>query len=442
MSLKVWGFQEYSPQKQIIFEDIKSIISKSYQQFWYTPIDTPSVEKNKVLLSKTDQETNKQIFWLYWLAQWPEDTKKYSLRYDLTVPFARYTIDNINDIDFPFKRSQIQKVWRWERSQKWRFKEFFQADIDVIRPQKRLNSKDQYVYYNSEIIIVLYKTIQKILDYFEIDKQPTIHINSRKLINWLLKELLDENQNKKEIIKLFDDYYKIGKEQFKISLEDKWLSTSQIEKIIEFTSTNLNLENIKDFIEYIPNQEFAEWIKNIYQTVKQIKLLSNSLNININYKIDPFIVRWLDYYTWIVFETFIDKDLWSVCSWWKYDNLTQHINKKYKFNGIGWSIWISRLLTLIFDEKDTKDLPKTTSNYLFVNFNKTFEDIISLAGKFYNENKNIEIYPYERRIWKQFKYANQKSIPYVVILWQQEKENQIYKIKNMKTGEEKEYKLK
>ena len=196
------GFPEYSPSQQATFDRIKTIIEKNYLSFGYYHIHTPAVESNKVLLAKSGQETSKQIFWLYGLAQGGEDLKDYSLHFDLTIPFARYILDHEAEITFPFKRYQIQPVWRGERAQRGRFREFWQCDIDTVW---RADSANSMVFYDAETLLVIAKIFEEIRKEYQIWK-VTIHYNDRKF----LAKLLDDYPNKSELYILFDKYYKIG----------------------------------------------------------------------------------------------------------------------------------------------------------------------------------------------------------------------------------------
>jgi len=197
MSLKVSWFPELLPQEKIIEEKILNIIKNNYQKTWFTPIETPAVERNSVLTAKWGGEVSKQIFWLYGLAQWCEkDTKDYSLHFDLTVPFARYVVDYKNDLVFPFKRSQIQKVWRWERAQRWRFREFYQADIDVIWENWESRNKkwdsnistlnSQNLFYDAEVIYTLVNTLKDIFREFDLKQDVVVNVNNKKIIAWFI----------------------------------------------------------------------------------------------------------------------------------------------------------------------------------------------------------------------------------------------------------------
>lgn len=404
-------FPEYTPSEQAVFDKIKFIIENGYKSFWYSHIYTPAVESNKVLLAKSGNETSKQIFWLYGLAQWSEDLKEYSLHFDLTIPFARYILDHEWEITFPFKRYQIQPVRRWERAQRGRFREFRQCDIDTVR---RDETKDSMIFYDAETLIVIWNIFQEIQrEYLNIWK-VTIHYNDRRF----LSKLIDHYPNSSDLYSLFDKYYKIWKDKF-----DEELTT-----LIG-----------KEEADKVQNQ-----LKNPEKNPELLELESyiQKLNTNkIGLVFDPFITRWLDYYTGMVYETFFDEDmaLGSISSGWRYENLTTYIDPKRNFSGVWWSIWISRLVSLIL-EKWIWTL-KSRTTHLCINFTETLEEIVKIADKLRSEWKYVEIYPVADKLGKQFGYADKKWIPNVVILWEWEKEKWVYKIKHMITGEEIEVKL-
>jgi len=423
--LKVSWFPELLPEEKIIEEKIFNIIKKSYQQLWYTPIETPAVEKNEVLLSKWWNEVSKQIFWLYWLAQWCDDKKNYSLHFDLTVPFARYVVDYKNNLTFPFKRSQIQKVRRWERAQKWRFREFYQADIDVIWE----TNQESNLFYDAEIIFLLSTTIEKIFKELNLPHSFTIKINNKKIIAWFIKELWLENKIQ-SITTIIDKKDKITTEEFIKLLEKEELTNSQVDEILYFINWKEDIKN------KYQNEELNSWIEELNAVIDFLQNLWIT-----NYQVDFSIVRWLDYYTWTVFETFIDdnRQLGSIASWGRYENFTKFIDSKTNFSWVGWSIWISRLESFIFEK--IKINQKTTSEYLFINFPETEKEILKLYLKFIKEWKKAEVYPYNAKLKKQFKYADKKWIKYCIILWEDELKKWVYIQKNMVDGSEEKVKL-
>jgi len=426
-------FPEYLPWEQHIFDQIKNIIEKHTQHFGYVNIRTPAVEKNEILL-KWWEESSKQIFGLYGLAQGTKDAKDYSLHFDLTVPLARYILDNENKLIFPFKRSQIQPVRRGERSQRGRFKEFRQADIDVIR--KDNGQSTQNLFYDAEVIFVASKIINEVVQTFKLKYSILIQINNRKLVQGFAEAVLETEEQRTNLFKLLDNYYKIGERKFTEWVKKLTTNKQKQQKIFDYSQ--LTVETLNQ--NFVKNDLFKQWFQELTTVFKYLNILNTSKECK--FKFDPTIMRWLDYYTGTVFETFFQEDinLGSIYSGWRYENLTEMINPKWpKYEGVGISMGISRVCTILFDHVSTQT--QTYTKYLFIHFEETIEDTIKLVNIFSNENKHCELYPSPDKLKKQFNYADKKWIPYVVILGEGEKEKNIYKIKNMQTGEEKTHNI-
>ena len=436
--LKVWGFSELKPDQKIIEEEIFDIVKKNYRQFGYTPIETPWVERNEVLTAKGWWEVWNQILWVYGLAQWATDLKKYSLHFDLTVPFARYVLDYRGELTFPFKRSQIQKVWRWERQQRGRSREFYQADIDVI--WEDLEWKD-YLFYDSEVINIWYKTYLEIFKKFNLDLKIKININNKKIISGFISALgLWEKFT--EISIIIDNKEKISSEEFETKLQEFTNNSEITKKIIDFTNFEATYNNLDEIINWLDweTEELEKWISELKTVLKNAYLLwINKEDIIINL----WIIRGLDYYTWTIFETFIewDRKLWSIASGWRYENFTKHLDKKANFSGVGFSMWITRFEDYLFEKLDMEKRVKTTSEYLIINFEQTIEESLKLYNNLSETGKKVEFFPESDKLKKQFRYADTKGIKYCILLWQWELEKWIYTMKNMETGESEEIKL-
>lgn len=430
MVLRPGWFPEYSPAEQLVFDEIKKIIEANYSQYGFAHIQTPAVEANSVLLAKNGEDAGKQIFWLYGLAQGNEDTKDYALHFDLTVPFARYVLDRENELTFPFKRYQIQPVRRGERSQRGRFKEFRQSDIDVIWQETEKWTLGKNLYYDAEMLVVIAKTLHEIIAKFLNNKPFTVHVNNRYLLAWFFSQF--DEKVVPQLYNLLDKFYKMWFDVFQKELAEL-VSAADVKKIIAFVQCNFDRldPNLVD------NDTYRKW----YQELQEVLHFVDGLNQEKKYNIvwDPCIIRGLDYYTGTVYETLFDDDiaLGSISSGGRYENLTGHINpKKSNYSGVGGSIWLSRMVYLILETM--KPEHTTQTEYLFVHFSETMQDILTLAWIFINEWKNIEVYPSADKLGKQFAYADKKWIPHVVIFGEGEKTLKRYKIKNMKTGEENE----
>ena len=424
-NLKPSGFVDYSPEKQALFEEIKKIIAKSYNKTWFVNIETPSVENVSVLTAKGWDEVAKQVYGLFGLAQWAEDAKKYALHFDLTIPFARYAIEYEEEIKFPFKRFQIQKVFRWERPQKGRFREFYQCDIDTI--WEKLSH-----FYDVEIIETLYKTLENILDFLNLKNKPIVHLNNKFFI-WAIIEKFNI-ENWEGLFKLLDNFYKLEKLVFESKMQE--LSPNNFEKILNILNNSLD-ENIKIFSESENIEKIIE-LKNIFNILE---------NRWVNVVFDPYITRGLDYYTWVVFETFIEWEVefGSICSGGRYDNLVDSIRKvtnaKWKeFEWVGWSIGLSRFFALL---ENANLLEKKLNLTDIIVFNLWCSDNYreKIIKQLKNTDKSFDVYYNKAKLDKQFKYAESKNIEFAIFAWESEDSENIVLIKNLNNRTEEKISL-
>ena len=416
-NIRAGGFPELTPDKQILEDNIKQIIAENYKKSGFVNIETPSVELSSVLTAKGGDEVAKQIFGLYGLAQGAQDAKNYSLHFDLTVPFARYVIEHEDELKFPFKRSQIQKVFRWERQQKGRYKEFTQCDIDIIWDKLSIN-------YDIEVIGTLASSIADIFSFLNINKKSVVHINNKHFIEAMFEMFKITWENKANFFKLLDDYYKLPKEKFESLLED--IVWNKKNDVLKFLKKDLSIENIKT-----KNKTIINWVSDLEKILETLK------NRWIKVVFDPYITRWLDYYTWVVFETFIEDnfEFWSVCSGGRYDNLVWAIRDvtwaKWKsFEWVWGSIGLSRLFYRLEDAwLINKELP--LSDIILFNMGASDSYRESIIKGLKKTPYNVDVYYNEAKLEKQFKYAESKNIPFWIFAWEnEEKENQII-IKNL-----------
>ena len=424
-NLKPSGFVDYDPVKQNIFNNLKNIIEKNYKKNWFVNIETPAVENNSVLTAKGWDEVAKQIFGLYGLAQGWEDTKKYSLHFDLTVPFARYVIEYEEELKLPFKRYQIQKVFRWERAQKCRYREFYQCDVDII--WENLSE-----FYDVEIIETLYNSLNEILKFLEIKTNAIVHLNNKILIESLIEKF--NIKNSKEFFKLLDDYYKLEKNDFESKLKE--LSNDNYKEILEILKKDLN-----EIIEILKDSKYID------QIIKLQTIYNTLQNRWVNIVFDPYITRWLDYYTWIVFETFVEnyENLGSVCSGGRYDNLVWAIrkatNSKWKeYKWVWWSIWLSRLFCVL-DEANLLDKKLNLVDIIIFNLDCSNAYREKIINSLKNTLKSFDVYYNKAKLDKQFKYAESKNIKYWIFAWNTEEENGEVMIKNLENRNSENIKL-
>lgn len=415
------GFMELLPSEQILFDDMKQKIEKSYQKFGFLPIDTPIIEYAEVLLAKAGGETEKQIY------RFEKGDTDLALRFDLTVPLAKYVAKNYGNLSFPFRRYQIGKVYRGEKVQKGRFREFYQCDIDII------GDGELSILNDAELPSVIYTVFKKLgFDNF------TIRMNNRKLLNGLFEEI-GQKENSTEILRIIDKIDKIGKETVQEELIKLGVEKDHVEKIMAFILIKGNnqeklqqLENLK-----IQNEEFNQGLEEIRQVLKYVGIFGVPEK---NYQLDLTIARGLDYYTGTVYETFLNdyRELGSVCSGGRYENLADYYTDK-KLPGVGISIGLTRLFYKLNELNLIKAEKKSVADALVISMVDNMEIPIKIATKLRSQGKKIEVYLNNKKIKAKFKYADKLEIPYVIIIGEDEIANNTVKIKNMQTGEEKEY---
>lgn len=412
------GFMELLPSEQILFNQMKQKIEDSYKSFGFLPIDTPVIELSEVLLAKAGGETEKQIY------RFTKGDTDLSLRFDLTVPLAKYVAKNYGNLSFPFRRYQIGKVYRGERAQKGRYREFYQCDIDIIGDETLDLTND------AELPAIIYTTIRNLG--FE---NFTIKINNRKILNGLY-ESIGQKENSIEIMRIIDKLDKIGENAVKEELAKLEISSEVIEKIIQFIkidgATDEKIEKLENF--KINNEMFEKGVNELKQVVQNIRLFGVP---DKNFTVDLTIARGLDYYTGTVYETFLDdyRELGSICSGGRYENLAEHYTDK-KLPGVGISIGLTRLFSKLSELNLIKAEKKSISDILIITMTENKAVPFKLATDLRALGVNTEIYLNDKKIKTKMKYADKLEIPYVIVIGDNEIESKKIKIKNMKTGEE------
>ncbi len=408
------GFMELLPNEQIAFDRIKNTIEEIYVRYGFLKIDTPIIERSEVLLAKAGGETEKQIY------RFNKGDNDLSLRFDLTVPLARYVAEYNKVLEFPFRRYAIGKVFRGERPQRGRFREFYQADIDII------NKDNLNILNDVEIISIIYD-IFKTLDFTKF----TIRINNRKILKGFL-EYLGLEKKIKDILILIDKIDKIGNKEFTYELEKICNDREKIDKILEIINIKGNNEQKISSLRKmnIDNNEFIEGINEI----EKILEYSKAFNIDEEYiSFDLSIVRGLDYYTGTIYETIFDDytNIGSVCSGGRYDNLTSLYTKE-SFPGVGVSIGLTRLFDQLKENGllDKKKIVKDV-RVLIVNMRGDFKYALNIAKKLREENINTEVYFEDGKLGKKLEYANKRNIPFVVIIGEDEIKNNLITLRDM-----------
>lgn len=412
------GFMELLPQEQILFNQIQDKIKNTYEKFGFLPLDTPIVEDSNVLLAKAGGETEKQVY------RFCKGKSDLSLRFDLTVPLAKYVAKNYGELAFPFRRYQIGKVYRGERQQKGRFREFYQCDIDII------GDGNLSIINDAELPLIIYNIFKELG--FE---KFTININNRKILNGLFEELELTNLGT-DILRIIDKIEKIGKENVIKELEEFKITKEKISKIIDFIeiqgSNDEKLNKLKSL--NFKNEIFANGVQELEEVVKYMRAFGMQEN---NFKIELTIARGLDYYTGTVYETFLDdyRSLGSVCSGGRYENLAEYYTDK-KLPGVGISIGLTRLFYQLNEIKLIEAKKKSIADVLIISMTNNFEYAAKVANKFRNKGKNVQIYYEDKKIKNKFKYADKLQIPYTIVIGEDEEKLNTYTIKNMITGEQ------
>ena len=415
------GMMELLPEEQMEFNRILGVVKAHHAAFGYAEIDTPVIERTETLLAKAGGETEKQIY------RFKKGDNDLSLRFDLTVPTARFVAENISHLTFPFKRSQIGKVYRGERSQRGRFREFYQCDIDVIGREKlSLN-------YDAEVMAVIYAIFKELnLGKF------TLRINNRNIMSGLF-EGLGVVGSDVELMALIDRAEKISGEDFSRQLKELGIGREAEQMILEFIKIDGEsgqvLQRLRDLATtFEKNTRFLGGINELEKVSGVLKQMAVSED---NFKLDMLIVRGLDYYTGTVFETVLDdfKDIGSVASGGRYDNLASSYSKEV-LPGVGASIGLTRLFWSLRELGLLKFQQKTPAEYLIVPFTENEVAVaLDLANKMRTEGKKVEVLLEEMNIKKAFKFADKRGVKYVVPIGEDKAKSGEFVVQDMITGE-------
>ena len=413
------GFMELLPNEQILFNKMKETIQKTYEQYGFLPLDTPIIEDAKVLLAKAGGETEKQVY------RFSKGDNDLALRFDLTVPLAKYVSQYYNKLSFPFKRYQIGKVYRGEKPQRGRYREFYQCDVDIIGDGKLSILND------AEIPSIIYNTFKNLgFDEF------TICINNRKILNGLFSSI-NLSDSSEEILRIIDKIEKIGSNEVKEQLLELVKYAKKVDIIMKFIKiegdTESKLEQLDNLC--IKDEIFLLGLKELKEVLKYIKLFNVPDNY---YTVDLTIARGLDYYTGTVYETFLNKyrNLGSICSGGRYDNLAEFYTDK-KLPGVGISIGLSRLFFQLEDNNIINADNETIADVMVVSIDNNYETEIKIATNLRNAGINVQTITEDMKLKNKLKYANKLKIKYLIIVGEDEIKAGKVTLKDMITGEQK-----
>ena len=414
------GFMELLPAKQVKFEKMAEILRNTYASYGFAPLDTPIIEDAQILLAKGGGETEKQIY------RFSKGDSDLALRFDLTVPLAKYVALHYNDLAFPFRRFQIGKVYRGERAQRGRFREFYQADIDIIGDGKL------DILNEAEIPAIIYKVFRGFgLNRFQ------IRVNNRKILNGFYA-MMELSEKSGDIMRTVDKLDKIGAEKVRTLLvEDCGISPEKSDEILKFIAiTGTNAEVLSALEGYAGRNELFDL------GLGELKAVTENLAAfgvpEENFAVDLTIARGLDYYTGTVYETTLldHPEIGSVCSGGRYDNLAGYYIDK-PLPGVGISIGLTRLF-YVLDEQGllNPELPSAPADALVLPMTENISAAISLAETLRNAGLRVQLYGEQKKFKQKMTYADKLAVPYAVLLGEDEIAAGVCSVKNMKTGEQ------
>ncbi len=434
------GTRDFSPAEVAKRNYIFSIIKSNFEKFGFQPIETPSFENSDTLMGKYGEEGDRLIFkilnsgdFLDKVAAEELQTINYkqltgkisekALRYDLTVPFARYVVQHQNEIEFPFKRYQIQPVWRADRPQKGRFREFYQCDADVVGSTSLWQEVE---------LVQLYDSVFSQLGL----KGTTIKINNRKILSGIA-EVIGASDKLIDFTVALDKLDKIGEDGVKKEMLEKGISNEAIEKVqplFNFTGTiNEKIEKLSNLLSSsAEGTKGVEELQFICETIQELGLQTATLDLDVT------LARGLNYYTGAIFEVAAPKEvaMGSIGGGGRYDDLTGIFGLK-NMSGVGISFGLDRIALVIEELNLFPETVTATSKAMFINFGDK-EALYSMKAiaKLRAENIKVELYPDNAKLGKQFQHADKRGIPFAILVGEEEMNKQEFTLKNLVTGEQ------
>ena len=415
------GMQELLPEKQAIFNNLKNKIAEVYHRHGYLEIETPSIERTEILLAKAGGDTEKQIYRVIKTTEAAEDSDQ-ALRFDHTVPLARYVVEHENNLAFPFKVSQIGPNFRGERAQKGRFREFYQCDIDVI------GRGNISISYDADVISTLLQTFKS----FDLKTPVLARINNRKILTGLL-EALDLTSYSVDIYSIIDHSEKVPVEKTIENLTEIGLSEENIKKILAF----INLHGERSFVVKnlgnlgIDNSTFTEGVSEL----DQVLYLLETMGLKDQIIADMKIVRGLDYYTGTVFEFILPehKSIGSICGGGRYENLTGYFTDQ-KFPGVGGSIGLTRLFYVLNEEQLLPEQSTTPIDYAIIPISENELDFsFQIADKLRDKGNSVTVVLTDKKLGDKLTYAA-KIAANGIVIGESEATSGDLKVKDFATG--------
>ena len=414
------GFMELLPQPQLQMEAIMEVLRNTYSLYGFTPLDTPAIEAADVLLAKGGGETEKQIY------RFTKGDSDLALRFDLTVPLAKYVAANYGQLTFPFRRYQIGKVWRGERAQRGRFREFYQADIDIIGD----GALD--ILNEAEIPAIIYDTFTRLgLHRFR------IRVNNRKVLNGFFA-ILGLSEQAGDVLRTIDKLDKIGADKVRELLTDTCGVTGEnADEILRFIACPGTSADKLAFLEQYRgrNETFDTGLDELRTVVGYLPAFGVPEE---NFELDLTIARGLDYYTGTVYETVLldHPEVGSICSGGRYDDLAGYYTNK-SLPGVGISIGLTRLFYILQEQNMISDAVLTApADVLILPMTDDLSAAVSLASMLRAGGLRVQLYSEKKKFKAKIGYADKLGIPFVIFLGEDEIAQNVCALKNMVTGEQ------
>ena len=412
------GFMELQPDKQVQMDKMRAVLAETYARYGFTPLDTPAIEAAEVLLAKGGGETEKQIY------RFTKGESDLALRFDLTVPLAKYVAANYGQLTFPFRRYQIGKVWRGERAQRGRFREFYQADIDIIGD----GALD--ILNEAEIPAIIYDTFTRLgLHRFR------IRVNNRKVLNGFFT-ILGLSEQAGDVLRTIDKLDKIGADKVRALLTDTCgVTAEQADEILRFIACPGTSADKLAFLEQYRgrNETFDTGLDELRTVVGYLPAFGVPEE---NFELDLTIARGLDYYTGTVYETVLldHPEVGSICSGGRYDDLAGYYTNK-SLPGVGISIGLTRLFYILQEQNMISDAVLTApADVLILPMTDDLSAAVSLAAMLRAGGLRVQLYSEKKKFKAKIGYADKLGIPFVIFLGEDEIAQNVCALKNMVTG--------
>ncbi|MCI8593950.1 MAG: histidine--tRNA ligase [Oscillospiraceae bacterium] len=413
------GFMELLPEEQVKFDCMAEALRRTYALYGFTPLDTPLIEAAEVLLAKGGGETEKQIY------RFTKGDSDLALRFDLTVPLARYVALHANELSFPFRRYQIGKVYRGERAQRGRFREFYQADIDVI------GDGQLDILNEAEIPSIIYKSFTALgLKRFQ------IRVNNRKILTGFYA-MLGLNERAADVMRTVDKLDKIGAEKVRALLVEEGVSPASADEIMDFIAISGSNSEVLSALERYrgKNEVFDQGLDELNTVVSYLGAFGVPEK---NFAVDLAIARGLDYYTGTVYETKLldHPEIGSICSGGRYDNLAEYYTKQ-KLPGVGISIGLTRLFYVLGEQGYLNpELPSAPADVLVLPMTDDLAPAVALATRLREQGVRTQLYREQKKFKAKMAYADKLHVPYVLFLGEDEVSAGVVSYKDMVTGEQ------